>query len=92
MIAYVLIPYIKAKTYNTKYGQLLVEVGNIVRSLQQVMGDSKEYNSTKRQQAIEYISEYALNHHINLTVEQIEMLVEAAVYGMKSKQIEDTEK
>lgn len=85
IVGYLVIPYIKAKIYNTKYEQLLIEVGNVVRSLQQVMSEDKANNSFKREQAIEYITRYINEHNIKITTEQIEMLIEAAVYSMKTE-------
>ena len=85
VIGYFVIPYLKAKIYNTKYEQLLIEVDNVVRSLQQVMDVDKANNVFKREHAVEYITRYINDHNIKITSEQIEILIEAAVYSMKEK-------
>ncbi len=84
-IGYLLIPYIKAKIYNTKYQNVVEQALRIVKALQQVYSDSTEEdkNTTKRIDAINALVNYANERGFKITTEQAATLIEDAVYTMK---------
>ena len=77
IITYFIIPWIKAKTGNARFEEIMMWVNRAVDAAEQIFpaGD----NETKLDFAIKFIQEQANKRGIELTHHEIRTLVEAAV-------------
>lgn len=76
--AYV-IPYIKSKLDEVKYKNLLEAIKTAVQAVEQTMEDNQE----KKTEVVNVISTYLMIHNIDITPNQLDRLIESAVYVLK---------
>ena len=83
MITLYAIPYAHRLLQNEKLGEALKVVNVAVLAAEQsVQGAGK--GAIKKEMAVKYVSDWLSSHSIRITAEQIDGLVEAAVYGLKT--------
>lgn len=78
--AYV-IPYIKSKLDEAKYKNLLEAIKTAVQAVEQTMEDNQE----KKTEVVNVISTYLMTHNIDITPNQLDRLIESAVYVLKQE-------
>lgn len=77
------IKYIKEKIGEVKFNQVLEYVKKSVEAAQQVIG--KENCEEKKKEVVQYVTNVTSNKfNINLSEEDIDKLIEAAVFEMKN--------
>ena len=81
LVATYLVPYIKAKTAETKYERLLHVVATAVRAAEQTIKGSDK-GSLKKEEVMGFVTSWMAQHGIGITEEQLDQLVESAVYSM----------
>lgn len=84
LISAYLIPFIKAKTANTKYGDLLDIVEKSVKAAEQKYKGSGQ-GSIKYEKVVDYVTSELLKRGIIITDEQLDTLIEAFVYEINRK-------
>lgn len=77
-----LIPYLKMKIEASKYADIVDWVEKAVKAAEQTITESGK-GSEKKQKVIDFILEYAVKNNVDITYEQIDALIEAAVKTMK---------
>lgn len=86
-IARYLIPYIRERLAATRYAWLVDVIDAAVRGAEQMIGPG--HGSEKKAQAAEFISRWLETHHIRITEDQVNQLIEAAVQAMSAEQFKD---
>ena len=86
-IARYLIPYIRERLAATKYAWLVDVIDAAVRGAEQMIGPG--HGSEKKAIAAEYISKWLETHHVTITEEQVNQLIEAAVQAMSAEQLKE---
>lgn len=81
LTAYV-IPFLKAKVKNTEYDELLDTIFRAVRAAEQKIKESG-MGQIKKAQVIAYVKSWLAAKKITITEEQLDTLIEAAVFIMK---------
>ena len=81
LVAVYLIPFIKTKTAEAKYEKLLHIVSVAVRAAEQTIKGSGQ-GAVKKEEVITFVTKWMVNQGISITQEQLEQLIEAAVYSM----------
>lgn len=81
LVATYLVPYIKAKTAETKYERLLHVVATAVRAAEQTIKGSGK-GSLKKEEVMSFVTSWMAQHGIGITEDQLDQLVESAVYSM----------
>ena len=81
LVATYLVPYIKAKTAETKYDRLLHIVATAVRAAEQTIKGSGQ-GALKKEEVLGFVTAWMAQHGISITDEQLDQLIEAAVYSM----------
>ena len=76
-----LIPWIKQKIGTEKMSTLITYVERTVYAAQQLLWDHD--GADRREYATSLITEWCEDHNVDVTEEQIRVLLEAAVKGMK---------
>lgn len=79
IISVYVIPYIKSKLDDAKYKDLLEAIKTAVQAVEQTM----EGGQVKKEEVVKYISVYLMQHNIDITPEQLDKLIESAVYVLK---------
>ena len=82
LVAVYLIPFIKAKTADVKYQKLLDMVEVAVRAAEQTIKGSGQ-GAAKKEEVITFVTDWMMEHGVNITYDQLEQLIEAAVFNMK---------
>ena len=79
------IPLLKEKLQDMRYTRLLeiVEVG--VRAAEQTIKGSGQ-GALKKDEVINFVTAWMLSHGIMITEDQLDQLIEAAVYAMNNKE------
>lgn len=77
-----LIPLLKEKLADSKYQRLLEMVEIAVRAAEQTI---KADGSVKKDQVIEFVSFYMTQHGIDISHDQLDQLIECAVYNLKQE-------
>lgn len=77
--AYV-IPLLKEKLNDSKYNRLLEMVEIAVRAAEQTIHSE---GSIKKDQVTQFVTQWMLDHGIAITQEQLDQLIECAVYNLK---------
>lgn len=81
LITLYLIPYVNRLSQNSKFQEVIKTVNIAVLAAEQtIKGDGK--GAEKKEMAINYVSSWLSTHSIDISKEQIDGLIEAAVYGM----------
>lgn len=75
-----LIPLAKTKLMQNQHEEICNIVIEGVRGVEQVIGGGK--GKEKKEKVIEYVLSYVHNRGINITSEQIDLLIESAVFAM----------
>lgn len=93
IVAKTLIPYLKqkevealAKLRQTQWGFMADIVEAVVRAVEQTVSD-EIHGEGKKELAIKYIQELLAQNGIEVTAEQLDALIEAAVQAMNEGQI-----
>ncbi|WP_034465896.1 phage holin [Butyrivibrio proteoclasticus] len=82
LVAVYLIPFIKAKTADVKYQKLLDMVEVAVRAAEQTIKGSGQ-GAAKKEEVIKFVTDWMMEHGVTITYDQLEQLIEAAVFNMK---------
>lgn len=82
LVAAYLIPFIKAKTADVKYQKLLDMVEVAVRAAEQTIKGSGQ-GAAKKEEVITFVTDWMREHGVTITYDQLEQLIEAAVFNMK---------
>ena len=79
--AYV-IPLLKEKLNDSRYNRLLDMVEIAVRAAEQTI---KADGAVKKDEVVKFVTEWMLAHGIAITQEQLDQLIECAVYNLKQE-------
>jgi LL-H family phage holin len=77
--AYV-IPLLKEKLNDSRYNRLLDMVEIAVRAAEQTI---KADGAVKKDEVVKFVTQWMLAHGIAITQEQLDQLIECAVYNLK---------
>lgn len=77
------VPLLKEKLQDAKYQQLLDMVEVAVRAAEQTIKGSGQ-GHYKKDEVINYVTAWMLQHGVSITEEQLDLLIEAAVYAMNN--------
>lgn len=83
-VARYLIPYVREQLAATRYAWLLDVIDAAVRGAEQIFGGGQ--GEKKKAAAVAYVGEWLKAHRVNITVEQLNQLIEAAVNVMNTEQ------
>lgn len=84
LVAAYLVPFIKAKTADTKYKKLLGAVEVAVKAAEQTIKGSGQ-GAAKKDEVISSVTAWMVRHGIIITQDQLDQLIEAAVYNLKKE-------
>lgn len=84
LISAYVIPLLKVKVTDAKYQRLLEIVEIAVRAAEQTIKGSG-HGAIKKDEVINYVTNWMLSHGIDITDEQLDQLIEAAVYAMNNE-------
>lgn len=79
-----LIPYLKAQIKQTEYEEVLDIIAQAVRAAEQTIRESGQ-GKVKKAQVIAFVSHYLTERGLHITEEQLDKLIEAAVYVMNKE-------
>lgn len=79
--AYV-IPLLKEKLNDSRYNRLLEMVEIAVRAAEQTI---KADGAVKKDEVVKFVTQWMLAHGIAITQEQLDQLIECAVYNLKQE-------
>lgn len=79
-----LIPYIKSLKEDKRYGQIMEMIEVAVRAAEQTIKGSGK-GEAKKIEVMDYVSRYMDSVGIKITAEQLDRLIECAVYQMKQE-------
>lgn len=82
LISVYVIPLLHEKLKGEKYQQIYEIVEIAVRAAEQTI-QGAGMGATKKDQVIDFVMRWALSHGILITDEQLDQLIEAAVYNLK---------
>lgn len=82
IVSVYVIPYIKQKLTDAQYKDLLEIITIAVQAVEQTM----EGGQVKKEEVVKFVSVYLMNHKIDITPEQLDKLIESAVYVLKQNQ------
>lgn len=85
LISVYVIPLLKEKLSESKYQRLLDMVEVAVRAAEQTIKGSGQ-GAVKKEQVIESVSFWMLQHGVDITPEQLDELIEAVVFNMKREE------
>lgn len=77
-----LIPLLKEKLNDSKYQRLLDMVEIAVRAAEQTIHSE---GSIKKDQVTQFVTQWMLEHGIAITQDQLDQLIECAVYNLKQE-------
>lgn len=80
-ISLYVIPLLKEKLSEAKYQRLLEMVDTAVRAAEQTIKGSGQ-GAVKKEQVLESVSFWMLQHGVDITMEQLDELIEAVVFNM----------
>lgn len=80
-----LVPYLKSQIQETKYAELLDMVAQAVRKAEQKIRGTKQ-GAARKAQVVAFLSNYLTENGIHITEEQLDTLIEAAVWSMNNKE------
>ena len=76
-----LIPLIREKLASSKYDRLLQMVEIAVKAAEQMIG--AEYGAVKKDEVLKFVTKWMLEHGVAVSQEQLDQLIECAVFEMK---------
>ena len=82
LISVYVIPLLKEKLNESKYQRLLDMVEIAVRAAEQTI---KEDGSVKKDKVVDFVSFYMAEHGIDISHDQLNQLIECAVYNLKQE-------
>ena len=82
LITLYVIPYVNRLVQNEKLEEIIKVVNVAVKAAEQTMGSGN--GPIKKDMALEYAREWLNSHAIHISGEQLNGLIEAAVYGMNA--------
>lgn len=82
LITRYLVPFLTSKIKNTRYAEFVDMVAEAVRWAQQTVGEHQ--GEHKKEMVVDFLSRLALEKNLNISAEQLEVLIESAVYAMKA--------
>ena len=80
LISIYVIPLLREKVNDSKYQRLLEMVEIAVRAAEQTIGAG--HGTLKKDEVIKFVTEWMLDHGIHITQDQLDQLIEAAVFSM----------
>lgn len=83
-VARYLIPYVREKLAESRYAWLVDVIDAAVRGAEQIFGGGQ--GEAKKAAVVRYVNEWLTNHNVNITVDQVNQLIEAAVNVMNTEQ------
>lgn len=83
LISVYLIPYLDTLKKDKKYGQVIEIIEVAVKSAEQVIGSGQ--GSLKKAEVVKFVSEWLTRNGIKIMEDQIDQLIECAVYKMKQE-------
>ena len=83
LITVYVIPYLKTLRQDKRYASLLDMVEIAVRAAEQTIGSGQ--GKLKKEEVITFVTNWMVNHGVSITQEQLEQLIEAAVYQLKNE-------
>lgn len=78
-----LVPYFKSQIQETQYMEVLDIIERAVLSAEQVL-HAPNQGKAKKAEVVAFVSHYLAERGIHITEEQLDKLIEAAVYTMNS--------
>jgi LL-H family phage holin len=81
LIAAYILPYLRNKLNDEKYGQLLEMINIAVRAAEQIYKESG-MGKIKKEQVVAIVTGWMNEHGISISVQQLDQLIEAAVYEL----------
>ena len=84
LVTKVLIPYFKAQTWAIQYEELVDTVRQAVEAFEQTIRESGQ-GKAKKAQVLAFVSNWLIEKGINITEQQLDILIEAAVKTMNDK-------
>ncbi len=78
------VPYLKTLKNDTRYERMLDMVALAVRAAEQTITGSGQ-GAVKKAEVIKFVSEWLYGKGINITEDELDQLIEAAVYSMKQE-------
>ena len=78
------VPYLKTLKNDARYERMLDMVALAVRAAEQTITGSGQ-GAMKKEQVIEFVSDWMQKQGISITKDQLSQLIEAAVYSMKQE-------
>lgn len=84
LISIYVVPLLKEKLADAKYTRLLEMVEIAVRAAEQTIQGSGQ-GKYKKEEVISFVSSWMFKHGIIITEEQLDNLIEAAVYQLKQE-------
>lgn len=82
LISVYVIPLLREKFKNEKYNQIFEIVEVAVRAAEQTIKGSG-MGAVKKDQVVDFVMNWATDHGIIITMEQLDQLIECAVYNLK---------
>ena len=82
IISRYLVPYLKMKIEASKYVDIVNWVEKAVRAVEQTTKETGK-GEEKKEKVINFIMDYAANNNIDISYDQVDALIEAAVKSMK---------
>ena len=82
LISVYVIPLLKEKLKDAKYQQLLEIVEVAVRAAEQTIKGSGQ-GAIKKDEVITFVTSWMISHGIQISAEQLDQLIECAVYNLK---------
>lgn len=82
-VARYLIPYVREKLLQSRYAWLVDVIDAAVRGVEQIMGGGN--GDSKKAAVIAYVERWLTDHHVAITQEQLDRLIEAAVHTMNTE-------
>ena len=73
------VPFLKAKVEQMTDAKLLEAIKAAVQAAEQTMIGGE----VKKEEVVRYMQTWLQQHHINITMEQLDKLIESAVYALK---------
>lgn len=86
LISAYLIPYIRTQLHDKKYENLLTIIEVAVRAAEQTITGSGQ-GKIKKEEVVQFVTAWMIEHGIMITQEQLSQLIEAAVYNMNRESL-----
>lgn len=77
-----LIPYLQNKIKESKNDDFINKVIDAVKWAEQTIND-KGKGELKKEKVVDFLMQYALDNHLDISLEQLDILIESAVYVLK---------